>query len=113
MTPQAIPNHFFEGIAVLPDGSRAYITDEGASKLQIAELPGTTVHVLDSAHRPLPAGAVGELAIAGGALAHGYLNLPDTTAARFTAPEALDGQRVYLTGDRGYRHAGVDGVGDH
>ncbi|KOG49530.1 non-ribosomal peptide synthetase [Streptomyces decoyicus] len=72
------------------------------------ELPGERVHVLDAHHRPLPDGAVGELAIAGAGLAEGYVGNPETTAARFVHVEALGGERVYLTGDLGYR--GRDGL---
>ncbi|MGA5421083.1 non-ribosomal peptide synthetase [Streptomyces lavendulocolor] len=72
------------------------------------ELPGERVHVLDEHHRPLPDGAVGELAIAGAGLAEGYVGNPEATAARFVHPEALGGERVYLTGDLGYR--GLDGL---
>ncbi|GES28129.1 non-ribosomal peptide synthetase [Streptomyces angustmyceticus] len=72
------------------------------------ELPGERVHVLDAHHRPLPDGAVGELAIAGAGLAEGYVGNPETTAARFLDIEALGGERVYLTGDLGYR--GRDGL---
>ncbi|WP_432093166.1 non-ribosomal peptide synthetase [Streptomyces sp. bgisy100] len=67
------------------------------------ELPGERVHVLDAGLRPLPAGAVGELAISGAGLAEGYVGNAETTAARFVRPEALGGERVYLTGDLGYR----------
>ncbi|MFB9369835.1 non-ribosomal peptide synthetase [Kitasatospora albolonga] len=67
------------------------------------ELPGVRVHVLDEGLQPLPAGAVGELVVAGEALAEGYLGLPEVTAARFVNVPALDGERVYRTGDRGYR----------
>ncbi|WP_406002787.1 non-ribosomal peptide synthetase [Streptomyces sp. NBC_00829] len=71
------------------------------------ELPGERIHVLDAALRPLPAGAVGELAIAGAGLAEGYIGNPDATAARFVHVDALDDERVYLTGDLGYRdHTG-------
>ncbi|MEW9516404.1 non-ribosomal peptide synthetase [Streptomyces tubercidicus] len=72
------------------------------------ELPGERVHVLDAHHRPLPDGAVGELAIAGAGLAEGYVGNPEVTDARFIHVEALGGERVYLTGDRGYR--GRDGL---
>ncbi|GAA2079783.1 hypothetical protein GCM10009801_37620 [Streptomyces albiaxialis] len=67
------------------------------------ELPGTRVHVLDAGLRPLPAGAVGELAVTGTALADGYLGNPEATAARFVTVDALGGARAYLTGDLGYR----------
>ncbi|MFG2209384.1 amino acid adenylation domain-containing protein [Streptomyces sp. NPDC048638] len=72
------------------------------------ELPGERVHVLDAHHRPLPDGAAGELAISGAGLAEGYVGNPEATAARFVRIEALGGERVYLTGDRGYR--GRDGL---
>ncbi|MFJ3961027.1 amino acid adenylation domain-containing protein [Streptomyces sp. NPDC090036] len=72
------------------------------------ELPGERIHVLDSHHRPLPSGAVGELAVAGPGLAEGYAGNAEVTAARFVTVDALGGQRVYLTGDLGYR--GLDGL---
>ncbi|MEV0265626.1 amino acid adenylation domain-containing protein [Streptomyces sp. NPDC050617] len=68
-----------------------------------AELPGERVHVLDGGLRPLPAGAVGELAISGVGLAEGYVGNEEATAARFVTPEPLGGVRAYLTGDLGYR----------
>ncbi|WP_267245615.1 non-ribosomal peptide synthetase [Streptomyces sp. PR69] len=76
---------------------------DGAEVPLGAELPGVRVHVLDAGLRPLPDGAVGELAISGAGLAHGYLRDEDTTRARFTDVPALGGARVYLTGDVGYR----------
>lgn len=82
--------------------TRASLTD-GAEIPLGTELPGERIHVLDSARRPLPAGAVGELAVAGAGLAEGYLGNPDATAARFVTIPALGGERVYLTGDLGYR----------
>ncbi|MFF8633915.1 amino acid adenylation domain-containing protein [Streptomyces pilosus] len=81
---------------------------DGAEVPLGSELPGGRVHVLDAYHRPLPAGAVGELAIAGAGLAEGYVGDPQTTSARFTRVDALGGERVYLTGDVGYR--GLDGA---
>ncbi|GAA5105521.1 non-ribosomal peptide synthetase [Nocardia iowensis] len=67
------------------------------------ELPGVRVHVLDAGTYPLPTGAVGELAVQGVGLAEGYLADEAATAARFVTVEALNGERVYLTGDLGYR----------
>ncbi|MEU5844166.1 amino acid adenylation domain-containing protein [Rhodococcus sp. NPDC047139] len=64
-------------------------------------VPGTTAHVLDALLRPLPAGAVGELYLAGDGLAAGYLDDPVRTAERFVA--APGGARMYRTGDRVHR----------
>lgn len=82
--------------------TRAELAD-GAEVPLGTELAGTRVHVLDAGRQPLPAGAVGELAIAGAGLAEGYLGDKETTAARFVTVDALGGERVYLTGDVGYR----------
>lgn len=81
---------------------------DGAEVPLGTELPGERIHVLDAHHRPLPPGAVGELAVAGPGLAEGYAGNPEATAARFVHVKALDGERVYLTGDLGYR--GLDGL---
>ncbi|CAM5226838.1 non-ribosomal peptide synthetase [Streptomyces spiroverticillatus] len=72
------------------------------------ELPGERIHVLGTGLQPLPDGAVGELAVAGAGLAEGYLGNPEATAARFVHVPALGGERVYLTGDLGFR--GRDGL---
>ncbi|MFE0091614.1 amino acid adenylation domain-containing protein [Streptomyces sp. NPDC058991] len=87
--------------------SRAALADGAEIPLGI-ELPGERVHVLDAHRRPLTPGAVGELAIAGPGLAEGYAGNPEATAARFVTVDALGGERVYLTGDLGYR--GLDGL---
>jgi amino acid adenylation domain-containing protein/non-ribosomal peptide synthase protein (TIGR01720 family) len=60
------------------------------------------VWVLDVRGRPLPAGAIGELAIGGVALARGYVGKPALTAQRFIDAELPDGRRsrLYRTGDR-------------
>lgn len=82
---------------------------DGAAEIPLGtELPGERVHVLDTHLRPLPVGAVGELAIAGAGLAEGYVGNPEATDARFVRVDALGGERVYLTGDLGYR--GRDGL---
>ncbi|MEU2993126.1 amino acid adenylation domain-containing protein [Streptomyces griseoincarnatus] len=57
-------------------------------------------YVVDGELGLLPAGAVGELAIAGLGVARGYLGRPDLTAERFRPdPYGPPGSRMYLSGD--------------
>ncbi|TZF95867.1 amino acid adenylation domain-containing protein, partial [Chryseobacterium panacisoli] len=79
-------------------------------------IANTTLYVLDNQHRPVPAGAVGELYVGGAGIARGYLNRPELTDERFmvnqfqTADQKERGEnsRLYRTGDLVRRLASGD-----
>ncbi|MFI5510326.1 non-ribosomal peptide synthase/polyketide synthase, partial [Mycobacterium sp. NPDC051804] len=68
-----------------------------------APVSGAAFFVLDSWLRPVPAGVVGELYLAGPQLAYGYVGRSGLTASRFMAcpfvGSEVPGQRMYRTGD--------------
>lgn len=65
-------------------------------------LPGNEAMVVDADGKPVEDGTHGELLIAGGQLADGYLNAPDLTGQRFPL---IEGKRWYRTGDLALRDA--------
>jgi acyl-CoA synthetase (AMP-forming)/AMP-acid ligase II/acyl carrier protein len=66
-------------------------------------LPNTVLRILDSSGKLVPIGVDGEICIGGGGLARGYWQRANLTAEKFVGDQysAMDGARIYRTGDKG------------
>jgi amino acid adenylation domain-containing protein len=74
----------------------------GSNRLPLGDpVDGAVALVVDRAGHPVVRGVLGELAIAGSALARGYPGNGRETAARFRPTCGSLGGRMYLTGDLG------------
>lgn len=75
--------------------------DHGATVPIGHPAPDVSIHVLDQAMNPVPAGVIGEIYIGGARLSNGYLNSPELTKERFIPDPFLANQQLYRTGDLG------------
>ncbi|GGL80161.1 hypothetical protein GCM10010129_24750 [Streptomyces fumigatiscleroticus] len=80
--------------------TRADMEDSRRGSVVGTPLADLRVYLLDSAGRPVPTGATGEMYVSGPGVAAGYLNRPDLTAERFLDdPFGPPGSRMYRSGD--------------
>lgn len=77
-----------------------YLQCSNISNIPIGKpLSNTQVFILDKDDHLQPIGIIGELCVAGGGLARGYLNLPELTEEKFITNPFKKRSRLYRTGD--------------
>ncbi|MBV9110805.1 MAG: amino acid adenylation domain-containing protein, partial [Gemmatimonadetes bacterium] len=83
--------------------SLAWLVPRGAGRVLVGRpIAGSAAYVLDDLLRTAPAGAHGEMYLAGDGLARGYRGRPAQTAERFLPdPFGAPGARMYRSGDLG------------
>jgi amino acid adenylation domain-containing protein len=101
--PYAVGNHYGPTEAAVVS-TWTMLTDGTERPPAIGRpIDGTRAYVLDRRGDPVPPGVAGELCLAGGSLARGYLGRPELTADAFRpdpfAPSGARGERLYRTGD--------------
>jgi len=67
-------------------------------------IANTAIYLLDKDFNHVPAGAIGEIYIAGAGLAAGYFNQKELTGQKFINTASLNGLRIYKTGDLATRN---------
>ncbi|SCF61794.1 non-ribosomal peptide synthase domain TIGR01720/amino acid adenylation domain-containing protein [Streptomyces sp. Ncost-T6T-2b] len=92
-------SHNFYGPTECTIDTLSYPLHAGAHPAVGRPLRNVRAYVLDAALRPVPAGAPGELYVAGAQVARGYAGQPALTAGRFVADPFVAGERMYRTGD--------------
>lgn len=102
--PEGLPfelhNHYGPTEAtVVTTAGRVPVSGDGRAPSIGRPLGGWRVFVFERGLRPVPVGSVGELCIAGDALARGYVGDPEQTAERFVPDARVVGGRLYRTGD--------------
>ncbi|MCW7988392.1 hypothetical protein XF35_24755 [Streptomyces platensis subsp. clarensis] len=91
-----------------PTEATVWSTYHIATGAEVADVPlgrpldNTILRVVDPYGHPAASGAVGDLLIAGGGVANGYLNRPEQTAGAFTRLDGPHGSTLpaYRSGDR-------------
>ncbi|HWK03650.1 MAG TPA: amino acid adenylation domain-containing protein [Puia sp.] len=62
-------------------------------------ISNSTAYIVDDKLRPLPIGAIGEIALGGHGLARGYIDNPELNAQNFVEHPFGKNEKLYLTGD--------------